>query len=161
MLCEFIYLDAQIDSVDKKIFKVLVRSWQNKAHMVKVGHVEPHPSTLTPSEKGTRFGGDSNANIAGISSSSLNGSSTGASQGTAGDRLSTKVTKANLKSPTYLKPGGKSNMFELRISMDTEQACTLAVAHIETKRKELHAAKVARLRSILDKWASNSDFINS
>ena len=62
---------------------------------------------------------------------------------------------------TFLKPGEKSSMWTLRVTMETEQACTLAVTHIENKRKDIHGKKMARLRGILDKWASDTDFISS
>jgi hypothetical protein len=63
-------------------------------------------------------------------------------------------------SNTFLKAADKSSMWQLRVTMETEQACSLAVMHIENKRKAIHKAKMTRLRSILDKWASDSDFIS-
>lgn len=117
--------------MDKKSFTVLVRSWKDKAHMNRAG-----------------------AESAGSDPSTI-------SSGNKSGALSVKsFQKSSNSTSTFLKPGEKSSMWTLRITMETEQACTLAVTHIENKRKDIHSKKMARLRSILDKWASDTDFIS-
>jgi len=53
---------------------------------------------------------------------------------------------------TFLKPPEKSSMYELTIVMDTEQACSLAVQHIELRRKTLSANNLEYFKNILNKW---------
>jgi hypothetical protein len=59
------------------------------------------------------------------------------------------------KVETFLKPPEKSTFYHLSIIMETEQACSLAVQHIETRRKTITNQKIEKLKTILGKWSGD------
>ena len=65
--------------------------------------------------------------------------------------------KAVKRSETYLKAPERSSMYQISLVMDTEQACGLAVHHIESRRKALTAIKMEKLKSLLSNWGSDID----
>jgi hypothetical protein len=62
-----------------------------------------------------------------------------------------------LESAKFLKARGKTNFWQLNLRVEGEQACRLAVLHIENKRKELAAARMQQLRRMLEHWAAEGD----
>lgn len=60
----------------------------------------------------------------------------------------------------FLKFPHKSQFFELTIIMDTEQACTLAVMHIQQRRKAMQLHHLNSFKHIVQQWGGNVvDFI--
>jgi hypothetical protein len=72
---------------------------------------------------------------------------------------SSKSSKfSNKRSPeTLLKPRELSNFWQIEIMMETEQACSLAIQHVENRRKALFTEKMLKLKEILSFYSSNDD----
>jgi hypothetical protein len=68
-----------------------------------------------------------------------------------------KYPVPKLESAKFLKAKGKTNFFQLNLRVENEQACRLAVQHIEGKRKEQAAAKILQLQRMLELWSSEGD----
>jgi hypothetical protein len=64
---------------------------------------------------------------------------------------------ANKKFDSFLKLPERSSIYQITMSMDTEQASALAVQHIESRRKALTAIKMENFKTLLGKWSSESD----
>jgi hypothetical protein len=60
------------------------------------------------------------------------------------------------KSGAFLKTAEKSSFYYQTVKMETEQACSLAVQHIESRRKALITQKLEKLKTILTSWISLS-----
>ena len=69
--------------------------------------------------------------------------------------MHTKFTAPKLVSSKFLKPRTKTNFWQLTVRVENEQACRLAVQHIEGKRKEQAAAKMIQFQRILEHWSSD------
>lgn len=53
---------------------------------------------------------------------------------------------------SYLRGPRRSIFWQLTVMMETEEACSLAVKYIETKRQELYNGKLSELNDMLQKW---------
>ena len=62
-----------------------------------------------------------------------------------------------LESAKFLKTKGKTNFWQLNLRVENEQACKLAVQHIEGKRRDQTAAKMQQLQRMLEHWSSEHD----
>lgn len=71
--------------------------------------------------------------------------------------MHTKYTAPKLESCKFLRPRGKTTFWTLTVRVENEQACRLAVQHIETKRTEQAAAKIHKLHTMLEHWSSELD----
>lgn len=108
VVAPLLYADAKQDDIEKRKFKLVVRSWRNLETMSKVENIVVND-----------HGGE--------------------------------LYERNNES--YLKPPPRSSLFEASIIMDTEQASSLAVQHIESRRKLLLSTKSDSIKSFLCKWA--------
>eukprot|EP01034_Spumella_vulgaris_P023897 gene23897-30175_t len=124
-----LYTDAKIDPEDRKRFKVLVRSWKPLPQMCRV---EP---------EGVSTCDDADATAPGSG---------------AGAQQSQHRTRRGWQTESYRKASERSTFWSLTLAMETEQACMLAVQHIENKRQELFAQKMTRLKGMLRCWASDT-----
>lgn len=61
----------------------------------------------------------------------------------------------------FLKAAEKSQLWHVTLVMDTEQACSLAAQHIESRRKQITAQKIDQLRSILSNWSLDAFDLNA
>lgn len=110
VVAPLLYAEAKQDDVDKRKFKLIVRSWRNLETMSKI-------ESIVVSDQ------------------------------------SSDIYDRNNES--YLKPPPRSSLFESSIIMDTEQACSLAVQHIESRRKLLLSTKSDVIKSFLHKWVNH------
>lgn len=70
---------------------------------------------------------------------------------------SSKTTsKFSSRLENYLNPIEKSAFYNLTIQLETEQLCSLAAQHIETRRKVLTAQKLEKLKKLLTTWTSEA-----
>eukprot|EP01039_Chlorochromonas_danica_P009625 gene9624-10640_t len=142
ILAPLLYTDAKVDLLDRRKLKVLVRSWKPMANMNKL--------ELDFSEGGAGLTDMDLVNSITTHSSHL----TNALYGDNSDKLSPASAKrVQMNNDSYLKPCEKSQLWQISLVMDTEQACSLAVQHIESRRKAITAQKVDKLRSVLSNWA--------
>jgi hypothetical protein len=65
-------------------------------------------------------------------------------------------TRRGWQTESYRKASERSTFWSLTLAMETEQACMLAVQHIENKRQELFAQKMVKLKGMLRCWASDT-----
>ncbi len=122
-----LYVDAKVDSTDRRRFRVLVRSWKALPQMCKVEPEGVH---------GAGEEGDSSAGTAGGTTTNFN------------------KTRRGSQTESFRKASETSTFWSLTLAMETEQACMLAVQHIETRRQEIFAQKMTRLKGILRQWAA-------
>jgi hypothetical protein len=134
--------DAQMDPHDTHRFKLIVRSSRTVEHMYPA---EPDMTQLLR-EGGTDGLLDRPAEAAPAAK---------AASKTAPAAVKYPVPK--LESAKFLKAKGKTNFWQLTLRVENEQACRLAVQHIENKRKEQTAAKMQQLQKMLELWSSDSD----
>lgn len=145
ILAPLLYTDAKVDLLDRRKLKVLVRSWKPMANMNKL--------ELDFSEGGAGLTDIDLVNSITTHSSHL----TNALYGDNSDKLSPASAKrSQMNNDSYLKPCEKSQLWQISLVMDTEQACSLAVQHIESRRKAITAQKVDKLRSVLSNWAMDA-----
>ena len=160
--------DAQMDPYDCHKFKVIVRSNRTIAHMNKS---EPDMSQFLHDGGIDGLQDYNNNNPTGesphspVPSSSVthqpsslitnhsNGNST--TKGVPPVKQPKYASAPRMESVKFLKAKGKTTFWQLTMRVDNEQACKLAVQHIENKRKDLTANKMEQLRRILNHWASH------
>ena len=53
----------------------------------------------------------------------------------------------------FLRYPRRSIFWQLTISMETDEACNLAVRFIETRRQEIYNEKMKNLKKILENWS--------
>lgn len=121
-----LYVDAKVDSTDRRRFRVLVRSWKALPQMCKV---EPD---------GVNGAGEDGESSAAASSAASN----------------LNKTRRGAQTESFRKVSETSTFWSLTLAMETEQACMLAVQHIETRRQEIFAQRMTKLKGILRQWAS-------
>lgn len=68
-----------------------------------------------------------------------------------------KYATPRLDASKFLKARGKTNFYQLTFRVDSEQACRLAVQHIESKRKDQAATKLMALQKMLERWSSEGE----
>jgi hypothetical protein len=137
VLAPLLYTDAKVDLMDKRRLKVMVRSWKPVSNMQKLD-VDFTESGMTSEHDFATI------NYANGVNNSLYGNVR------VGNQTATKPTDC------YLKLLEKSQIWQLVVVMDTEQACSLAAQYIEGKRKAITAEKMDKLRSVLSNWAMDS-----
>jgi len=52
----------------------------------------------------------------------------------------------------FLKSHARTDMWQLMLKVDNQQAANLAVNHIVKRREEIQSHKKTRLREVLDRW---------
>jgi hypothetical protein len=52
----------------------------------------------------------------------------------------------------YLRGPRRSIFWQLTVSMETEEACTLAVRYTESRRNEILSEKMRKLKTLLGNW---------
>jgi len=68
-----------------------------------------------------------------------------------------KFVAPRIEAAKFLKNKTKTNFYQLTLRVESEQACKLAVHHIESKRKEQTMNKLQQLKRMLEYWASSLD----
>ncbi|RYH14219.1 hypothetical protein EON65_33955 [archaeon] len=87
------------------------------------------------------------------------GSESSNGDGSESSRNSLKLAQKPMEG--YLKAAEKSQLWHVTLVMDTEQACSLAAQHIESRRKHITAQKIDQLRSILSNWSLDAFDLNA
>jgi hypothetical protein len=139
-------IDAIADPNDCQRFKLVVRSSGTVKHMYPA---EPDMTQLLR-EGGTDSLIETPSAPNGDGSTPLKNSSTGPAP-------KPPAFGPRLESAKFLKARGKTHFWQLNLRVEGEQACKLAVLHIENKRKELAASRMQQLRRMLEHWASEGD----
>lgn len=62
-----------------------------------------------------------------------------------------------LESAKFLKSKDKTSFWQLTFRVENEQACKLAVHHIEQKRKDQTTAKMQQFQRVLEHWSSDKE----
>lgn len=138
--------DAQIDPKDASKFKLIVRSTGTVQHMYPV-----EPDMLQLLREGGMEGlKEFDAPTEGMA---LKADSTAQPAVPGGN----KFVAPRLEAAKFLKNKIKTNFWQLTLRVESDQACKLAVHHIESRRKEQTANKVQQLQRILEHWASAQD----
>lgn len=136
-----------MDPHDPQKFRIIIRSTGEVEHM---NPAEPDMAQLLR-EGGT----DSLLEQAGDVSTPGSG---GAPNGKAAKAAPVnKYATPRLEASKFLKARGKTNFYQLTFRVDSEQACRLAVQHIENKRKDQAATKLLQLQKMLERWASEGE----
>lgn len=52
----------------------------------------------------------------------------------------------------FLKPHVRTDMWQLMLKVDNQQAANLAVNHIVKRREEIQSQRKTKLREMLDRW---------
>ena len=65
-----------------------------------------------------------------------------------------KNKKVSKKSESFLSKTVKSNFWQVSLTMDTEQACHLAVQHIDSKRQNITKEKLGQLKRLLTEYST-------
>lgn len=138
LIVPLLYCDAKIDLNNKCKFKLVVRSWKNQVNMTK------HESEFMI--EGVNNNGNGNG------SASENGNNNGKGLFGFGNGNNSHNNAQRRGVETFLKNVEKSSLYYLNICMETEQACSLAVQHIESRRKLLTNHKLDKLKNILNAW---------
>ena len=144
-----------MDPHDCHKFKVIVRSFRDVAHMNKS---EPDMSQFLHDGGAAGLQDYNTGTEAPASPVPTNNSSNNSNSNSKGIPPANKMKYASapkMESAKFLKARGKTTFWQLTMRVDNEQACKLAVQHIETKRKELTALKMQQLQRILEHWASD------
>lgn len=124
-----LYVDAKVDPEDKRRFKVIVRSWR------------PLPQMCRVESEGVSAAAAEDDSATGSAAPGL---------------AAMHKTRRGAQSEGYRKASERSTFWTVTLAMETEQACMLAVQHIESRRQEISAQKLLRLKTILNTWASES-----
>lgn len=142
--------DAQIDPHDCQKFRIIIRSTKEVEHM---NPAEPDMAQLLR-EGGTDSLLESSEASTPTSSAAVSTTSNGSKAKAA---PANKFATPRLEASKFLKTRGKTNFYQLTFRVDSEQACRLAVQHIENKRKDQAATKLLQLQKMLERWASEGE----
>lgn len=132
-LAPLLYTDAKVDLLDRRKLKLLVRSWKPMTNMTKVE---------------TEFSDNGDLEL----SNAISSHSSSLTNALYGDSSAKRISSME----GYLQTCQKSQLYQIALMMDTEQACSLAAQHIESRRKSITVQKVDKLRSVLSNWALDS-----
>jgi hypothetical protein len=130
-----LYVDAKLDLTNKRRLKIVVRSYKPISGMHKIDVAEEPPSISSSATPET-----SPKTHAAASSSSQS-----AGQG----------HTSHFRPTVFLKPPRKANMYEIELMMDTEQAASLAILHVESRRRQLNVLKIEEFKKKVSFWLSD------
>jgi hypothetical protein len=181
VVAPLLYVDAKLDMHNKKRLKLVVRSYKTSIPGMRKmdlsfpseeGGMNPgSTSQQNHSLLGNHVMMSSSSGhnpifllSASSSSSSLAASNSGVpsafgptsgSNSPPADNNKRATSDSSMRPVVFLKPVRKAAMYEVDLLMDTEQAASLAMQHVENRRRQLQQQKVDECKKKMQYWLSD------